>query len=299
MRRWGSIIEYASLLYMWRERLGMHEGGFVRLRLQETRDLLVRLHWRAVSKLGIGILFRCPVTLSLGDMKGGRGVILVSKRRMLSRVVVKTAWLLGIRNDMLSRCMRSSGLTARYRNLGLKQRQQCASFVLLGGWLARYLLLQPLGRRLHLKQPLQLSSRTLEGIKIRSALSSLGPRPGIIFNGSLLRNRFGYSIYLVPGPAGVPLLLLDNPLLEGDKERRNHVKLVCVGSGVSAVAVVSVALLPECRELRQLVPLDLTNFLPGTRLEASVHGYIAEDVEANLLITHSNLDEFGLLLRSD
>lgn len=105
---------------------------------------------------------------------------------------------------------------------------------------------------------------------------------------------------LLPCPRGINLALLDDPLLQRNEERRYHVEFVGIVRVFGrVVVVVLVPLLPEGRQIGQLVPLDLANLLPGAGLEVGVNGDIAENVEPNLLVAHSDLNELGVLAGRD
>ncbi|PNY29886.1 hypothetical protein TCAP_00200 [Tolypocladium capitatum] len=183
----------------------------------------------------------------------------------------------------------------RSRAIGLKDREQCTAFVFMrrGG-------LKALGGRLHLQQALKLSGGPIESLYRRNQARSAGTSrcPRIVLGGChLLRVelRVSISIRSAHSPPVVHLFLRGDPLLQRYQERRNHVKLVGVGAGSRVIVVLS-SLLAERRELRQLVPLDLANLLPCSGLEVCVHRDVAKNVEAELLLSHGDLDVLGLLL---
>lgn len=76
----------------------------------------------------------------------------------------------------------------------------------------------------------------------------------------------------------VELLLCDDPFLQWYKERRYHVEFIVMLSVGSFILVVLCVLLAESGQFRQLVPLDLADFLSGSGREVGIHGNISEDI---------------------
>ena len=68
------------------------------------------------------------------------------------------------------------------------------------------------------------------------------------------------------------------PFLEWTEERRNHVELVSIQAVWFTSITVLLLVLSQRREVVELVPLNLTNFFPGSRLEMGVLRHRSEDV---------------------
>jgi hypothetical protein len=83
-------------------------------------------------------------------------------------------------------------------------------------------------------------------------------------------------------------VLLFYPLLQRAQKRCDHVEAVFFDQVLSIALLLLLYLIlpPQCRQIRELVPIDLGNFLPRPRLKVCVHGYSAEDVQHHTLFAH-------------
>ena len=91
-------------------------------------------------------------------------------------------------------------------------------------------------------------------------------------------------------------LLLGNPLLEWMHKRSYHIELVRIGDGEALILLLA---LLQCRQLRQLVPLNLANLLAGTRLKMSILWHAPENVQPHVLLSHGDFDELDIFLILD
>jgi hypothetical protein len=94
-------------------------------------------------------------------------------------------------------------------------------------------------------------------------------------------------------------MLLLYPLLQRTQKGGDHVKAVVFDQVLTGTLMLGLVLPSQGRQVGQLVPVDLGDFLPRLRLEVRVHGHATENVEHHGLFTHSDSDLFHVLVGLD
>lgn len=104
----------------------------------------------------------------------------------------------------------------------------------------------------------------------------------------------------VPLPLPPKPMLLLYPLPQRPQERRNHVEVALLDQIISvSLLLLHLVLPPQSRQICELVPIDLGDFLPRPRLEVCIHGYTAEDVQHHTLFAHRDGDLLHVLVGLD
>ena len=96
----------------------------------------------------------------------------------------------------------------------------------------------------------------------------------------------------------VELLLLRDPLFERIEKRCHHVEFICIIRQVVSFALLLILSFLKGRQVRELIPLDFADFLPGFGFESGVRKDTPENIESHVLFSHRYLNELDILIFS-